>query len=71
MPGGFHPPPSVIATWPKPNYTDPEVRGKELIVFSGVLGIASLLVVVARFYVRIKIQRRVRVDDYFLILGLV
>ncbi|KAK2765016.1 hypothetical protein FQN54_008715 [Arachnomyces sp. PD_36] len=71
MPGGFHPPPSVIASWPEPNYVDPEVRGKELIVFNGVLGIASLLAVAARLFVRVKIQRRLGPDDLFLTLGLI
>jgi hypothetical protein len=71
MPGGFDPPPSVIASWPQSNYVDPDARGKELIVFSGVLGIASLLAVVSRIYVRVKIQKRLGTDDYCLVLGLV
>ena len=71
MPGGFHPPPSVIASWPEPNYVDPEARGKGLIVTSGIFGISAFLVVVARLAVRIRIHRRLGLDDYFLTLGLV
>ncbi|KAK2768742.1 hypothetical protein FQN54_000598 [Arachnomyces sp. PD_36] len=51
MPGGFHPPPSVIASWPTPNYVDPETKGKGLFAISLILCIAAILAVGARLLV--------------------
>lgn len=71
MPGGFHPPPSVIASWPKPNYVDPVTKGKGLFAVSLVLCIIAIILVGARIYIRSRIQRQLGWDDYFLALGLV
>lgn len=68
MPGGFHPPPSVIAAWPKPNYTDPEAKGSELLVVSIVFTVLSSVAVVARLWVRLRHKNQAGADD--VILGL-
>jgi hypothetical protein len=71
MPGGFHPPPSVIATWPAPNYVNPESKGNQLLVVSSVFAILAIAVVLARLWVRVKIQRNAGIDDLFIFLALV
>ena len=71
MTTGFHPPLSVIATWPKPNYIDPETKGKELFVISLILCILAVVFVTARLVVRGRIQRQLGLDDYLLAIGLV
>lgn len=71
MPGGFHPPPSVIQSWPEPNYVDPEAKGKELLVISLVLTVLAIVFVGARLLVRWRIQKQLGWDDGLLALSLV
>lgn len=71
MPGGFHPPPSVIASWPTPNYVDPPTKGKGLFALSLILCIVAIILVGARLYVRGRMQRQLGFDDLFLAIGLV
>lgn len=71
MPGGFHPTLKVIASWPKPNYVDPETQGRELFAISISLSFIATVVVILRLLVRIRIQRQVGPDDLLLTLGLV
>ncbi|KAK2762735.1 hypothetical protein FQN54_000909 [Arachnomyces sp. PD_36] len=70
MPGGFHPPPSVIASWPRPNYVDPDSKGKELLVISLILTALAIVLVVTRLLVRARIQKQLGWDDYILALSL-
>ncbi|KKZ61516.1 hypothetical protein EMCG_00595 [[Emmonsia] crescens] len=70
MPGGFHPPLSVIKSWPKPNYIDPPAKGHELVAISLSLGILATVAVVARIWVRVKIQKNPGLDDLFLVLSI-
>jgi hypothetical protein len=71
MPGGFHPPLAVIASWPKPNYRNPETQGRALFAISVTLIFIATVVVVLRLFVRLKIQRQLGPDDIFLALSLV
>lgn len=71
MPGGFHPPLSVIKSWPKPNYIDPPAKGHELVAISLSLGILATVAVAARIWVRVKIQKNPGLDDLFLVLSIV
>ncbi|OJD22069.1 hypothetical protein ACJ73_06589 [Blastomyces percursus] len=71
MPGGFHPPPSVIKSWPKPNYVDPEAKGHDLVAISITLGLLATIAVGARLWVRLKIQRNPGLDDLFLFLSII
>lgn len=71
MPGGTHPPLSVIASWPKPNYVNPESQGKGLIVVSLLFGIVATTLVSLRLVARIWIIRQPGLDDLLIVLGLV
>ena len=64
-------PPSVIASWPKPNYVDPDTEGPALmivgIIFSGI----AILLVSARIYSRYFITRAPGIDDLLVAISLV
>jgi len=71
MPGGFHPPLSVILSWPLPNYTDPVGKGPQLLIVTIIFGILSVLFVAARLWSRIKVQKNAGLDDLCITLALV
>ena len=61
------------ANWPAPNYDDPETAGSLTgsLAASIILGTITVIAVIARFYARIAIVRRVGLDDLFIIIALV
>ena len=71
MPGGPHPPASIVASWPKSNYVNPESHGDGLIVVSVLFAIVTTAVVSLRLVARILVIRSPGLDDVLIILGLV
>ena len=71
MPGGVHPPLSVIGSWPQPNYRNPETEGNRLTITTIVLGVIAILVVAARLYARIVLLGNPGWDDFLIVLALV
>jgi len=71
MPGGFHPPISVVLNWPLPNYKDPIGKGSQLLVVTIIFGCLSVLFVSARLWSRIKVQKTAGLDDLCITLALV
>lgn len=71
MPGGFHPPKEVMATWPLPNYIDPIQKGPGVIVIAIVFGSLMLLVAGTRLFVRFRILREPGLDDYLIAVAMV
>ena len=71
MPGGFHPPPDVMASWPEPNYIDPETKGKELLVVAIIFCVLALLVVSLRLWTRLCLQGEAGLDDVLITLAMV
>jgi len=71
MPGGFNPPQSVIASWPQPNYIDPETRGYALIICLGVFLFIALLALAARIWARFVLVRQAGLDDLIAIFAAV
>ncbi|EER27805.1 hypothetical protein CPC735_031410 [Coccidioides posadasii C735 delta SOWgp] len=65
-----HPPPEVIASWPTPNYVNPEFQGPQLAVVGITLLVISFIVVFLRMYVRIWIRRSAGWDDWLMLLVL-
>jgi hypothetical protein len=61
------PPPEVVATWPAPNYVDPEIRGPDLIVVGVVTLAGALLCLGLRLYVRLRIMRKIELDDWVMV----
>ena len=64
-------PPEVVATWPKPNYIDPQSQGPDLIVaglFTLVLALGCLGL---RLYVRLGVMRKAEMDDWVMVVATV
>ena len=67
----MHPTKEIIASWPKPNWVNPETRGPALTVVNIVFIILVFLVVGLRYYTRLKITRSFGQDDVVIGLSLV
>lgn len=61
------PPPEVLASWPKPNYIDPETRGPALMIVELIALPLALLCLALRLFVRIKILRKTGWDDWLMV----
>lgn len=61
------PPTSVLKTWPKPNYVNPETRGNALIVFNSVFLVLMTIILGLRLYSRLIMKRWFGWDDFFII----
>lgn len=63
------PPWSVIISWPKPDYDDPETRGNALLVLMILFSVLVFLAVIGRYYSRIVIKRWFGWDDSMITLA--
>jgi hypothetical protein len=70
MPGGLHPPTSVIMTW-KPNYVNPETRGAYIVPIVIVLLVLGYIVVGLRLWARFRISKSPGIDDALIIFNMV
>ena len=70
MPGGIHPPLSVIASWPKPNYVDPPTRGYGLVILCSILGFFSVLTVGLRLWTRATVTKNFGSDDWVMVVAM-
>ncbi|KAK4194119.1 hypothetical protein QBC40DRAFT_188922 [Triangularia verruculosa] len=61
------PSPEVRATWPPANYENPETRGPALLIVQLIMLPIALIVLVLRFYVRIRIMGSIDADDWFMV----
>ncbi|EFE32779.1 uncharacterized protein ARB_00237 [Trichophyton benhamiae CBS 112371] len=64
-------PPEVIASWPKPNYVNPEHQGPHLTIIVLSSFAISSAVVALRTYVRVKIKKNAGWDDWLMLSTLV
>lgn len=71
MPGGIHPPLEVIATWPKPNYESPQTQPKIILIFACILGPLTVTLLLARLWVRIRMQHNAGLDDWLMLAAIV
>lgn len=65
------PPPEVVATWPKPNYVDPEYQGHQMAVIGITFLIISFIIVALRMYVRLFMRRSAGWDDWLIVITMV
>ena len=65
------PPPEVIASWPPPNYIDPETRGSSLVVVNFIFLALSLAALAARLWARLVILRAPGLDDFLITIAIV
>jgi hypothetical protein len=61
------PPPEVRATWPKPNYVDPETRGPALIIVELTILPLALLTLALRLYARVVLLKNGGWDDWLMV----
>ena len=61
------PPPDVVASWPAPNYVDPETRGPALLITVLIIMPIALVTLACRLYVRMYLLRRAGWDDWLMI----
>lgn len=65
------PPASVLASWPPPNYVDPETRGLGLLIVNIVFASLATVSVALRLYTRLRITASFGMDDVFEVIALV
>lgn len=65
------PSPEVIASWPKPNYVNPERHGNAVIIVAAVCFTLAFLVLLIRIYTRIHISRSFGLDDWLIVIAMV
>ncbi|KAK0747132.1 hypothetical protein B0T18DRAFT_438802 [Schizothecium vesticola] len=63
------PPPEVVASWPPPNYINPETRGMALIAIEMIILPIALLVLALRLYVRVVLLQKPGWDDWLMLLA--
>lgn len=63
----FPPPPEVLATWPEPNYINPESRGPALLIIELITLIIALIALIIRLYVKFILLRKPGWDDHLMI----
>jgi hypothetical protein len=61
------PPLEVWLNWPRPNYIDPITKPKYVLVLSCILGPISIVMLLARLWVRLRIQRSAGWDDWLML----
>ena len=61
------PPADVVASWPAPNYTNPETRGPALIVVELITVFISTVCIALRLYVKARILHSVGWDDWLIV----
>ncbi|KAF9700510.1 hypothetical protein EKO04_001498 [Ascochyta lentis] len=69
MPGGMHAPVEQWLSWPAPNYVDPPTKPKYVLVFSCLLGPISTLLLFARLWIRVRVQRSPGWDDWLILVS--
>ncbi|KAF2677970.1 hypothetical protein K458DRAFT_377526 [Lentithecium fluviatile CBS 122367] len=70
MPGGIHPPLEVMLSWPTPNYANPVTRPKTILILACVLGPLTICLLLARLWVRIRMQSNAGLDDWLMVAAL-
>jgi hypothetical protein len=70
MPGGLHPPLSVIESWPAPNYDDPWTTSEKTSKSVGIVGGIALIIVGLRMWARFVKQRNGGLDDYLMLIAI-
>ena len=62
----LHPPLTAIASWPRPNYVNPEMHGSARIACAVAMSPLILLVVTLRFYTRVRLTKNLGLDGWII-----
>jgi hypothetical protein len=68
--GGIHPPPEVLASWPAPNWINPEERGWEAPIILLIVLAITFLVYTARIWARLAVAKSMGLDDVLMSLAM-
>lgn len=71
MAGGLRPPLSVIESWPKPNYINPDTKSNALTVIVIILLVIVPVVIAARLWARVVILKKPGWDDGLVLFAMV
>lgn len=71
MPGGLYAPLEVTQSWPAPNYDNPELRPKTLVILAYILGPLTVCLCFVRFWVRTYHQKSTGPDDWLMLASIV
>jgi len=71
MPGGIQPPIEVLLSWPQPNLIDPEMKPNTITVLAYVFGPLTILLFLARLWVRVFHQQNPGWDDWVMLAAMV
>ncbi|KAL2841833.1 hypothetical protein BJX68DRAFT_271014 [Aspergillus pseudodeflectus] len=61
------PPPEIIASWPEPDYMDPDYQGPQLLIVGVILLVVSCTVVGLRLWVRLHMKNSASWDDWIIL----
>ncbi|KAL3482779.1 hypothetical protein BJX62DRAFT_221192 [Aspergillus germanicus] len=61
------PPSHIIASWPEPNYVDPDYQGPQLLIVGVILLVISCTVVGLRLWVRLHLKNSAGWDDWIML----
>jgi hypothetical protein len=61
------PPPEIIASWPEPDYVDPDYQGPQLLIVGVILLVVSCTVVGLRLWVRLHMKNSASWDDWIIL----
>jgi hypothetical protein len=68
--GGIRPPPEVLASWPAPNWINPEERGWEAPIVLLIVLAITFLVYTARIWARLAVAKSMGLDDVLMSLAM-
>lgn len=60
------PPPSILSTWPTPNYVDPVTRSDRGPIFCTIIAAITVVCVALRLWTRAVVLRSFGLDDWLI-----
>jgi hypothetical protein len=69
--GGLHPPADVIIAWPRPNYINPETRGRGGSILLLIAIVLTIFVFSARMWARLVIGKNAGLDDLLMLISMI
>jgi hypothetical protein len=61
------PPADVVASWPPPDYENPDTQGPRLLIIQMILMPLALVALIARLYARVYLMKKAWIDDWLML----
>jgi hypothetical protein len=65
------PPADVVASWPPPDYENPDTQGPRLLTIQMILMPLALVALIARLYARVCLMKKAWIDDWLMLAAMV